>query len=109
MTNQKPFNIIVTLSTGFSNANDSLINDRNILINLTIKTLPASWINDQDDDDDSALENVGQYLPEYPGKVRLQQLASVDCVRKIEEYPTGSGKMTRIANKQPAGSLLICL
>ncbi|KRX75823.1 hypothetical protein T06_2115 [Trichinella sp. T6] len=57
------------------------------------KTLPASWINDQDDDDDSALENVRH----------------VDCVRKIEKHPTGSRKMTLIANTQPAGSLLICL
>ncbi|KRX95882.1 hypothetical protein T4E_9212 [Trichinella pseudospiralis] len=31
----------------------------------------------------------------------------VDCVRKIEQYPNGSRKMTHIANTQLAGSLLI--
>ncbi|KRZ06757.1 hypothetical protein T11_2713 [Trichinella zimbabwensis] len=59
-----------------------------------------SWINDQEDDDDSTLPTT---LASICENIR----ANVDCVRKIEEYPDGSRKMTCIANTQLAGSLLI--
>ncbi|KRY15520.1 hypothetical protein T12_824 [Trichinella patagoniensis] len=44
-----------------------MVDDKSKTVQYNSHTV-NSWINDQDDDDDSALENVGQYLPEYPGK-----------------------------------------